>query len=428
MVDMSVMPKSEKLSYLLLGLILIMLASFAAPWVKFPLSAGITGIDYIFILESEVQYLYFYIALVLLGLSAFIYSEYRQAPRYNVFFIAISLSLLLLVPAYLMSRDSSVVSNYIQDTEDFRQLQRFFRTYFVPNKGNSLVLLQDGAFNNITARVISVFSILNWGWFVAVFSALSIFIISIYRTKLLVLILSVFIVFSPAGIMLGNTGLAALYYVKAKKNFADADVMRAYTEMISAFRLDPLLKYSERSTYLFSSLSFQIYGEDNASGVLYRAKQLELAGKRKQSMQLLLETVKYGDGGDEYFSFVERQARVQLVFLVEKISRRYYREGFYDPAFAIISDALSVMPGNKALRMQRTYAYIQLNLADRCLQTVKEVLQEIDTVYLKADFLSTLGECYLLDNQLINARLAFQQSMELDGTRNIRAIRGLSGT
>jgi len=75
--------------------------------------------------------------------------------------------------------------------------------------------------------------------------------------------------------MLGNTGLSGLYSVKAQKHFADADVMRAYTEMISAFRLDPLLKYSERSTYLFSKLSFQIYGEDNASGVLYRAKQLE---------------------------------------------------------------------------------------------------------------------------------------------------------
>ena len=423
---MSVMSKSEKLSYLSLGLILIMLGSFAAPWVKFPLSAGITGIGYISILESEVQYLYFYVALVLLGLSAFIYSEYRQAPRYNVFFISISLSLLLLVPAYLISRDSSVVSNYIQDTDDFRQLQRFFRTYFVPNKGNSLDLLQDGAFDNISARVLSVFSILNWGWFVAVFSALSVFIISTYRTKFFVLILSVFIIFAPAGIMLGNTGLAALYGVKAQKHFADADVMRAYTEMISAFRLDPLLKYSERSTYLFSKLSFQIYGEDNASGVLYRAKQLELAGKRKQSMQLLLETVK--DGGDEYFPFVERQAKVQLVFLVEKMSRRYYREGFYDQAFALISDALSIMPKNKALRMQKTYAYIQLNLADHCLQTVQEVLQEIDTVYLKADFLSTLGECYLLDGQLINARMAFQQSIELDSTRNIRAIRGLSGT
>ena len=427
MVDMSaIMSRSEKLSYLSMGLILVMLASFAAPWVKFPLSAGISGIGYISILESEVRYLYFYVALVLLGLSAFIYSEYRQAPRYNVFFIAISLSLLLLVPAYLISRDSSVVANYIQDTEDFRQLQRFFRTYFVPNKGNSLALLQGGAFNSITARVLSVFSILNWGWFVAVFSALAIFIISSYRTKFFVLILSVFIVFAPAGIMLGNTGLSALYSVKAQKHFADADVMRAYTEMISAFRLDPLLKYSERSTYLFSKLSFQIYGEDNASGVLYRAKQLELAGKRKQSMQLLLETVK--DGGDEYFSFVERQAKVQLVFLVEKMSRRYYREGFYDQAFALISDALSIMPKNKALRMQKTYAYIQLNLADHCLQTVQEVLQEIDTVYLKADFLSTLGECYLLDGQLINARMAFQQSIELDSTRNIRAIRGLSGT
>jgi tetratricopeptide (TPR) repeat protein len=110
------------------------------------------------------------------------------------------------------------------------------------------------------------------------------------------------------------------------------------------------------------------------------------------------------------------------------MSRRYYREGFYDQAFALISDALSIMPKNKALRMQKTYAYIQLNLADHCLQTVQEVLQEIDTVYLKADFLSTLGECYLLDGQLINARMAFQQSIELDSTRNIRAIRGLSGT
>ena len=46
--------KSDKLSYLLLGLIVVMLASFAAPWVKFPLSAGISGIGYISILESEV--------------------------------------------------------------------------------------------------------------------------------------------------------------------------------------------------------------------------------------------------------------------------------------------------------------------------------------------------------------------------------------
>ena len=407
--------------------VLLLIASFSAPWIQFPLSNTINGVEYLYVLESETQSIFFYVFLVIFGIAGYVFSEYRRVYRYNVFFIAMSLSLLLMIPAYLASRDSSFVMNHLQDTEDFRQIQRFFRTYFIPNKGSSIALLPADAFDSITNRLVSVFSMLSWGWFLGFICAFSLFIYSAFKANLVVVFLSAFIVLAPAGLIFGSTVLSMGYSFNAQRHLAQMDVTKSYSEMITAFRLDPLLKYSERSTYFFSKLSFQVYGDDSASSVLYRAKQLELGGKRKQSMQLLLDTLRDNDG-EEYFAFVAVQAEKQLLGLIEKISRRYYREEFHDQASSLIAEGLEIFPRSRSLRMQNVYAYMQLNLAGSCLETVKSVMQEIDTPYLKADFLATLGECYLMDGQVSNARLAFQESLELDSTRNIRAIRGLSGS
>lgn len=419
--------KVEKGSYFTLFAILLLAFSFLAPWVQFPLSIPINGVEYFYIMDSEIQSIFYYVVLVILGVVGYVYSEYRRLYKYNVFFIAISASLLLMVPAYLASRESSFILNYIQDTEDFRQIQRFFRVYFIPNKGSSLDLLSTDAFDTISSRLVSVFTILSWGWFLGAGCALVLFVYSAYRTTFFVLFFSLFIVLAPAGLIFGSTLMSMGYSFNAQRHLAQMDVTKSYGEMITAFRLDPLLKHSEKSTYFFSKLSYQIYGEDSASSVLYRAKQLELGGKRKQSMTLLFETLR-NDKEDEYFSFIETQAEKQFVSLIIKVASRYYRQGFFDQALAVVNEGLTLLPSNRSLRMQKIYAYMKLGLTQDCLSVVSSVRKNIHTQYLQADFLSTIGECYLLDGQIANARSAFQQSLELDSTRNIRAIRGLSGS
>lgn len=410
-----------------LGAVALVFVAFFAPWIGLPFEVRQSGVDY---LASSVQAhaaLGVYAIVMAVSLLLFTLSVYFSKPVLTVIFSALALSFCGVVFAHLVAKDGVALATYIDEIEDYRIIKHFFKSYFAPNNGYSLVVPSGSLFDGLINRFRAVFSILEWGWFLFAGGCLGVYLTALFRASLLVALSSVLIVVVPFVLTTFNVLQGAKYQHQAQQSIARGDLPTAYDEMLMAFESDPMLKYSTRSTELLSQLIGRVYSKEKPSAAIYRAATLESLGQRTEALEALKSALENASG-DDHFRLLDYRTKRQLVALVDKLVRRHYRHEHYGKALQLVTESLHVYPDSRALKTLTSLSYLKQNLPAQCVAAVNEVLADIHSNHLVADLLSTRGECLLLQGAASEARQSFLQSIDIDGTRNLRAVRGLSGT
>ena len=417
----------KSLEIVQLGAVALIFVAFFAPWIGLPFEAMQSGVDYVASSSKRDPSFGLHLMVMAFSLPLFMLAIFISKPMFNVIFSAVALSFCGAVIAQLMAKDGVSLPTYANDIEDYKALRNFFKTYFVPNNGYSLAVPAGDLFDGLISRLRMVFSVLEWGWYVSFVGCLGIYLVSLSRAHILIALTSVLIIVGPFILTTYNILQAAKHQNQAQNFLGSGDLPAAYDQLMAAFMLDPMLQYSQTSTRLLSQLSGRVKREEGPSSAIYRASALEAQGQRYKALEVLREALENA-AEDDYFTLLDYRTKRELAALVNKLVRRHYRHEDYGKALHLISESLSYYPDSLVMRTLTSYSYLKQNLPVQCIAAVDEVLEQIGSKNLVADLLSTRGECLLLKGAAGEARRSFMESIEIDGVRNLRAVRGLSGT
>ncbi|WLQ13834.1 hypothetical protein O5O45_29360 [Hahella aquimaris] len=409
------------------SLILAMLGAFLAPWINLPFAGGESGVQYAASMALSHPDMLGPVLLLLIAAPLLAISVHFNKPNLALTSAAFALAFLVCVPGYLVALDLHTLPTYADNIEDYRTLKRFFNSFFTPNKGQAIALPDTANFDSLGGRLELAFLCLEWGWYISTGAAAILFMMTLSKARLRFYPIALLILATPLALTLYAPMQAAKYRQDAQWRLTEGNPASAFGAMVIAFKLDPLLTYSEQASRLFSQLNAIVFKPENPAAALYQSAQLETAGKRQEALDTLHTALQHRRE-DEFFPYVAHHTKRRLTILTDRVISRNYRHEQWDEALLALQEMLRVYPESDTLRAMASLAYIRQGVPESCLSSVSASLERIQGSSLRADLLATQGECLMMMGKVDQARQSFQLSIDADSVRNLRAVRGLSGS
>lgn len=409
------------------SLLLFVPLAFFPPWVSLPFSGSVSGLGYTAGAVTAVKSLLPFGVLFLASIPTLAFCIYFKKTLPAVVLSSLCLAFVLLMLVFMVSADTRTLPYYVQDVEDFKSLRNFFGSYFIPNKGGGIRLPLENPLDSVSGRLVLVTDVLSWGWYLTASVCSLLVLFAIKRAGLVSALLAIPVVLAPSALYLYPALQASEFRRDAQLEFANGNYPAAFKHLLTAFKLDPLLSYSSSSTTLFSQLNAVTYGENLPSAVLYKTENLESKGQRLKTIQMLEQALK-DRGADENFVFTEYQVKRRLLSYSIEMATKFFRVEKWNEALTLLRRTQFSYPDNAVTDTFVTLPYMRQNAPESCVAAANDALRKILKSSVVADILSTRGECQLMMGASDVARDSFSQALDIDNERNLRAVRGLSGT
>jgi tetratricopeptide (TPR) repeat protein len=418
----------------LLGLLLT-LAGGVSEWLHFPLSAKIGGFAVSYGTKSIAgeSVLFSQGAGFLLLIAGAVAAALMRRDTVSRILLSLSLVALLYFPIYLLFIDTSWTIQYILEADQYNGLRSFLAKNFIPNTGVEFPTTYLTGFEYLIDRFMVVLAVTSWGWFLAGIGVLM--IMFSYRppqekawNAFTALLASIGISLAMA-ILIGFNEIYADYLHSEGDRFL---TQGAYTEAIDNYATalvnDPALQYSELFLLNVSSAYLSKEGKHHPFSQIYVSEE---NSRRLLPVQAALNL--------EYFVAHEP---IDSVFLspllahsVRKLTKIYLKSGgdFYSKgqlaaALSNFEKALSIDPHLLNGNFYRAKVLLDLRKNEDCKAIMEQLVDKVSRASVKANFYSTLAECFVGMGDYNRAREAYSSSYKLDDRENYWALKGLSGT
>ncbi len=427
---------SAHVAVLIVGLVLA-LAGGLTEWLSFPLSEPVKGLDVriqeISLLGNLVAVPFFPGILYLLFLSLSVASLVLRWRVASAPALLLSLLVLLYFPVHVLFGDQQWVPAYVDDSTQRSDLQRFFDTHFLKNKGTEPSMAYIPSYQYLADRAYLVWLMLGWGWMLAFIGTL-LLVVQLQRMNWLLsswVALAFLSVLVLAGLfaLVGFSGLRGdIFHHRGDVHLAAGAYRSALNTYAAALRHDRALFRSGPFLLKVSNAHYQRFGEENPYGQVYLAAA-EIEQRKFEEAELRLTLLKSTalDGSAFKEAIKDYASRLRVQNYVNRGSLLYTR-GEVVEAIRYYQAALAEDPALINARFFLAVALMDLRQYEEGITLLQGLLDDVYHTSVKADFYSTIGDCYQRMGDGMAAREAYSKSYELDNKDNFRALKALAGT
>ena len=326
--------------------------------------------------------------------------------------------------------DGAHLLQYINESTQFREMQHVLALHDVPNAGRSVetpLVFDTYAFSD---RLAATTGILGWGPKLALLTAVLLTVyawVKVYRWLHSVLIVAVFI---AALVLLNGTGSVLLAYLKLNQGIRDLNdnkVESAIVQLAEITELDPVIAFSTGFPLLKSYVAYQVEGPESPLASAYVMSQRLAANDFNGVLALhdvLLRTKNQAVLRDNAMDRVEvamTQTALNRIALLALWDNDWYRaEDYYQQGLQIGRNAAS--------ELALLYIYKETRQHEACNLLADNLIPAISNRSVEADIWTTKGDCLVASGRILEARDAYEHSIQLDSDKNYRAVKGLSGS
>ncbi|MEP0357648.1 hypothetical protein [Paraglaciecola sp.] len=414
---------------------LLIFMGLTGTWISFPLS-GEVGLKELN--SSDIYSQTKWLLLTLLGLYCV-----TTVAKYSLIRVLVSLGILCLI-LYLALHFSFFsgenISQYTQESKAFREIQHVFALNNTPNAGRSVeTALAFDAFKFID-RIGVTLGVLGWGAKLAIICSALLFLYTIMRSSKVVfssMISVVVMLFFFVGSGIGDVSLAYLKINQGVRNFTQGTNIEAMAQFNEAALLDPVLNYSNGFPLLTSYAYFTTYGPEDRNAYAYRISQEFVAGEFSSVFALnsYIQNSAVKTAVSAEFNDLSLPQKLAIERIEKRlVSNAYNRVGLlylWHQEWAQAEQHFLMalrLTDSLVAKIALLTIYNTTKQYESCNILSDEILEKIHNHSMSADIWTTKGECLSASGYPSEARSAFQHSIQLDGDKNYRAVKGLSGT
>lgn len=414
---------------------LLIFMGLTGTWISFPLSGEMSLNE---LNESEIYSQTKWLLLALLGLYCV-----TTVATYSLVRVLVSLGILCFI-LYLTLHYSFFsgenIFQYTQESKAFRDIQHVLALNETPNAGRSVeTALAFDAFKFMD-RIRVTLGVLGWGAKLALICSFLLFLFAVVRSNKVIfssLMSAIVFVLFFVGTGVGDVSLAYLKVNQGVRDFTQGSKAEAMTQLNEAALLDPVLNYSNGFPLLTSYAYFTTYGPEDRNAYAYRINQEFVAGEFSSVFALnsyiQSAAIKSATSAESNYLGLPQKLAIERI---EKrlVANAYNRVGLLylwhqewaqaEQHFLMASKLTDSLVAQIALLS----IYNKTKQYESCNILSDEILGKIHNRSMSADIWTTKGECLSASGYPSEARSAFQHSIKLDGDKNYRAVKGLSGT
>lgn len=411
----------------------VAVATIYGNWLVFPVSYSIKGVDLLFDKEGSIPLVAPYVVLLFSGL---IFSAIGRS-AWSMASISASVPALFLCPLHVTVDGYEYIENYVRDSQYFDGLQKFISEQFIPNTGLDTPkdLLKE--FSSIGDRFGIVFSMLGPGWYAALLAVLVLILNRMLALKdagqrVLGWIVSPIVI----SVILA-TGLGwDVWFSEYQRRRGDGllyvgnyhGALAAYEQ---AIHTDPILRLADPFLVNLARAQYALKGGDSLGGLIYVAYLNMNKQKYESALQALDQFdvsstlgQAYGMSDVEFRDFASRLRAAAH----KNVANTWYQQKNVSAARVEYRDALRATPHALDLKFFVVKTGVDLRQYGACEESMNSLISLVSSSKIRADFYSTLGDCYVGIMDVQKARDAYTNAYGLDNRENYRALKGLSGT
>jgi tetratricopeptide (TPR) repeat protein len=419
---------------LLIFICLLILLASAGSWLSMPLSGELKLAQLITDegsrdVKSLILFSLFFYCLT----TAYGFYQLRVFGALGLLFLVIYLALTL---SFFNGEN---IGQYINESQDFRAIQHILALNETPNAGRSVESsLAFDAFK-LSERVGVAIGLLGWGAKLAIIGALSLSVYAVFASGSLLLNGLLAAVALSLFLFTSGVGQVSLAYLKLNQGIRDINQnknVEALSQLNEAAQLDPALSYSVGFPLISSYAYFNIFGPAHNNAFVYQMSQhfegTEYAtvfalGDYHQTLKGTKVSVSDSVSAPLLSMAIERTESELLSHTYNRVGLLHLWRHEWGQAEQLFLTATQINQSFVA-RMALLRIYFQTKQFSVCNAMADELLAQLTNRSIVADILTTKGDCLSGSGQALAARTAYEASIKLDGDKNYRAVKGLSGT
>ncbi len=326
--------------------------------------------------------------------------------------------------------DGEGMLQYITESQQFREMQHVLALHDVPNAGRSVetpLVFDAYAFSE---RLAASAGMLAWGPKLALLTAMVLTVYAWAKTPRWLHSSLLVVVFAAALVLLNGTGSVLLAYLKLNQGIRDLNnnqVESAIVQLAEITELDPVIEYSTGFPLLKSYMAYQVEGPESPLASAYVMSQRLAANDFSGVLALhdvLLRTKNHALLRSNAMDRVEvamTQTALNRMALLALWDKDWYRaEDYYQQGLQVGRNAAS--------ELALLYIYKETRQHDACNLLADNLIPVISNRSVEADIWTTKGDCLAASGRILEARDAYEHSIQLDSDKNYRAVKGLSGS
>lgn len=420
------------------------IAGSLSPWLALPLSAPTTGIDSplimpgFFLPSISFSIGNLYICTIILGAMSVIL-KWRTL---SVFLITSAFFFLFYFPVSIGFLSSDWINYFIQEDQVKQSLESFIGAYYWPNIARPPLFTIESQFDSFADRVLIISKMMGWGWFLAFFGTVFLWLSSNLIGKgnkksiLIEAILFIIIISVLYCLMLDVIRADSLRRI-GDKRLASGHWMQALDSYNKAIELDKTLQFSNSFVTTVSKNLYHLYGNKYPWAQLYIAEETFGSRNPKQKLATIANKNKNIQLALDFSLTAKPQSILErsIYHLTkQKKTDSWVEEGhfFYSQGYvkSALQAYLNAVTNNNRLDVRFFIAHIYKHEHnfDQSINLVNKVLEPIYNPSVRSILSCSLGEIYQEAEQFNLARQAFFDCMEFDSDSNYHAAKSLSGT
>lgn len=403
-------------------------------WLKFPLGAALNGTNTTVTVNDQtivgsISFAGIYLVLLAFSVAA----SMLRKPAWATVFLSAATAILLMWPIYVLFAGEQWLEQYIRESMQFSELQEFLAKGFIPNSGLDKPLTLIPAFDSLIGRAGVVAAALGTGWYLSLLSSLVLLKVQlpgeINIPKRASALFGPMLLVPLLGLTLGwNGGRAEYARLNADSLLAAGQYAAAIGRYQFSLTLDPTLKLADSLLLNLARAQYALMGEAHPAGQIYladadmRVSLYDSALLRLNQFDTLLIGVT--EGTDMFPGFARRMRATNY----KNRGRILHEKGDVIGASREYQAGLEIEPDALEVRFFLAKARLDLREYRTCIDDTKVLIKLTASSKMKADFYSTLADCYIGLGEINLAREAYSMAYQLDDRENYRALKGISGT
>lgn len=424
----------ENYPLMVITCLLIMLGVSGA-WLSLPLSGEKSLVElHSSAINAQIK------LLVMSFLAFYCLATHFRLGLIRVIFSVGLVCLLFYVALNISFFDGQNVGQYINESQSFREVQHVLALNYIPNSGRSVeTLLAFDAFR-ISERLNVSVGLLAWGAKLSLICAILLFLFAVLRCQKTILATTLSAVLFSLFLMVSGVSNVSLAYLKLNQGIRDFNQNRtidAIKQLNEAVLMDPVLAYSIGFPLLSSYVYFNAFGPEHKYSYAYRMNQYFAAGnfnevfalnsfvqQRELNDDVVVNLFKQNELNSFAIKRLEHKLLSDAYNRVGLLSLRREHWALAEQSFQIAA----LINQSVVAKMALLSIYAETKQYDTCNLMAENLLGHIKNSSVLADIWTTKGDCLSAIGNEVEARTAYENSIQLDADKNYRAVKGLSGT
>lgn len=414
---------------LLAAVIAIALVAARAPWLQFPLSPAVRGLDFNSSDPSLLRRLPALPFLLLFG-AGLAAAGLRQA-RLAIWLLGAAIGALIALPVFAWMIDTTWFQRYLLDSIDLQKLLAFVNSFVDAPNISLNVLAVKGAedYRYLPDRLSIIAAMLGWGWMICLLATV-VCVLLLRRLGRLPALATLIAPLALSALFLLLAGFHALagdfFFRQADQRMALGDYTGALSAYSRAVENDAQLGRCPNLMLSVTRASFQQNGPGSPYGRMYLAlaRSSDLSVTNASLLDAVLAAPETGTLGPP----LKEMALYMQAQLWSKRGLQAFHRGEYSAAELAFQRALNARPEWRHVRYFLARTLWMLRAHDESLVQLDILSTRISNPPILANIYNTIGDVQASAGRPELSRQAYQQAYTLDNKGNLWAVKGLGGT